>query len=162
MIVRTQGVDIAVARVGELWIHVSPGHPVDDATWREYLDVSTNEVKTNGPYAGMLVWAATHGPTTRQRRIMTEEYGEALHLHQQRRLAIITGSPIVRGIMTAMSWAAKRTKMRAFAPSHAEGALEWLAEDIAFDRDEAHRVLTQLRDEQQDKASSKRRVRAGL
>lgn len=142
---RTDGGEVSAARVGDLWIYVGPDRPLDDATWREYLDLCAQEVKRNGPYPGILVWAPRHGPTAHQRRIMTEQYGAALRLDRQRRFALITESALVRGIMTALSWVASGTKMNAFAPSDVDAAFAWLAEEIRFDEGEAKDALQSLR-----------------
>ncbi len=139
--------EVAATRVGDLWIYVGPDRPLDDATWREYLELCAEEVRTNGPYPGIMVWAPRHGPSAHQRRIMTVEYADRLRLDQQKRFALITESVLVRGIMTALSWVAAGTKMNAFAPAEVGRAFDWLGEEIRFDRERADDALRELLDE---------------
>lgn len=144
--VRTRRGSVGSARVGELWIFVMPDRPVDDALWREHLENCAAEVRRNGPYAGVLGWAAKNGPSAAQRRIMTVEYADRLRLDKQRRFALITESALVRGIMTALGWVSPGTKMNAFAPSDVDRAFDWIAEDgIVFDRKQAEEALRSLR-----------------
>lgn len=137
--------EVSARRVGDLWISVHPDHVIDDATWREHLEASVEEVSRNGPYPGILVWAPKHGPSASQRRMMTEEYAKRLCLDQQRCCAVITESQLVRGIMTALSWFGSDTAMKAFAPADIAKAFDWLALHISFDRMDAEDALRSLR-----------------
>ena len=132
--------NMASARVGSLWLAATGNRPIEDATWREYLEQAAASVRQVGPFTGILLWAPTFGPSTHQRRMLTDEFGEAVRVDAQRRVALISESAFVRGTMTAINWLLQKNIL-AFAPPNIERALEWLAEEIAFDPVEARATL---------------------
>jgi len=71
---------------------------------------------------------------------LTEEYAQAVRLDAQRRVALVSDSALVRGAITAINWFTKKHVV-AFAPKDVSRALDWLAEDIRFDRKEADVTL---------------------
>src|SRR5882762_647183 len=124
--------NIASARVGSLWIAGTGDRPIEDAIWREYLEHAAASVRDVGPFTGVLLWAPTFGPSTHQRRMLTDEYGKAVRVDAQRRVALISESAFVRGTITAINWLLRKNVL-AFAPPNVGKALQWLAEEVAFD-----------------------------
>lgn len=139
----TRDGNMASARVGRLWLAASGRRAIDDDTWREYLGHSANSVRSNGPFHGVLFWAPKHGPSAHQRKMLIDDFAKAVRLDVQRRVALVSGSALVRGTITAIKWFT-RSNVVAFAPSEHQRALDWLAEDIAFDRAQAGRALDEI------------------
>ncbi len=128
----TRDGNMASVRVGSLWLAAAGERPIDDRTWREYLDHAAASVQSLGPFTGVLLWAPSYGPSTYQRRMLTDEYGKAVRLDAQRRVALISDSAFVRGTMVAINWFTRQNVL-AFAPARVEVAFEWLAEEVVFD-----------------------------
>jgi len=139
----TRDGNLASERIGKLWLAASGRRAIADETWREYLDHAANSVTRDGPYHGVLFYAPKHGPSASHRKMLTHEYARAVRLDLQRRVALISDSAIVRGAITAINWFT-RTNLVAFPPREARHALDWLAEDIAFDRSQAEHALDHI------------------
>jgi hypothetical protein len=139
----TRDGNMASARVGKLWLAGAGQRAIADETWREYLGHAATSVKSDGPYHGVLFWAPKHGPSGPQRKMLTDEYSKAVRLDLQRRVALVSDSALVRGTITAINWFS-RSNMVAFAPHEGQRALDWLAEDIEFDRKQAERALEDI------------------
>jgi hypothetical protein len=137
--------NLACARVGNLWVLAAGPHPIEDDAWRQHLRYSAATVTSVGPFHGILFWSLKQGPSTRQRKMLTDEFAQAVRLDLQRRVAVISDSALVRGTITAINWLVRK-KMSAFAPCEVAGALDWLAEDVAFDRAQAQSALEQAID----------------
>lgn len=131
---------LASVRIGRLWLAASGARAIADDAWREYLECSAASVKIDGPFHGVLFWAPTHGPSAAQRKMLTHEFAESIRLDEQRRVALISDSALVRGTLTAINWFARKNTV-AFAPGEVRRAFDWLAEEIAFDRALAQRAL---------------------
>jgi hypothetical protein len=131
---------MASSRVGQLLLAAAGERSITDLGWREYLEFSASSVKNDGPFSGVLFWAPTQGPTGSQRKMLTEEYAEAVRIDAQRCVALISDSTMVRGALTAINWFAKKN-MRAFARTDIQQALDWMADEIEFDRQEAEQAL---------------------
>src|SRR5258708_3520252 len=142
MVVTSDG-NMASARVGKLWLASSGRRPITDATWREYLGHAADSVTRLGPYHGVLFWAPKSGPSASQRRMLTDDYAQAVRLDAQRRIVLISDSAIVRGTITAIDWFTRKNFL-AFAPKNVQQAIGWLAEDIEFDRKEAELALGKI------------------
>jgi hypothetical protein len=134
--------NMACARVGNLWVVAAGSLPIEDDAWRQHLRYSAGTVAARGPFHGILFWSLKKGPSTRQRKMLTDEFAQAVRLDLQRRLALISDSALVRGTITAINWLARK-KTAAFAPGEVARALDWLAEDVAFDRARAESALEQ-------------------
>jgi hypothetical protein len=134
--------NMACSRVGNLWVVAAGSRRIEDATWRQYLGYSAATVTSSGPFHGILFWSLKQGPSTRQRKMLTAEFAQAVRLDDQRRVALISESALVRGTITAINWLARK-KMAAFAEREIARALDWLAEDVAFDRAQAQSALDQ-------------------
>ena len=139
----TRDGNIASARTGKLWLAATGLHAIDDDPWREYLGQAAASVKSEGPFHGVLFWTPKHGPSTSQRRMLTHEFAKAIALDAQRRVALISDSALVRGTITAIAWFT-RSDVATFAPNEAKRALDWLAEDVAFDRTQAQHALDEI------------------
>jgi hypothetical protein len=142
-LVLTRDGNVASTRVGNLWLMATGSRPIQDETWRQYLEHSAASVVARGPFHGVLTWAPKHGPSTSQRRMLTGEFAEAIRLDAQRRVAVVSESAFARGTMTAINWLAKKN-LAAFAPREIDLAFDWLEEDIEFDRVEAQDGLQQI------------------
>src|SRR5690606_20930844 len=92
--------NVAVARVGELWLAASGDERITDATWREYLELAAASVANHGPFTGLYLLFAKSAPSTAQRNMLTTEYGQRVRIDLQRRVALISDSAIARGAMT--------------------------------------------------------------
>jgi hypothetical protein len=134
--------NMACARVGNLWLVAVGSRPIGDDTWRQYLGYSAGTVTNRGPFHGVFFWSLKQGPSARQRTMLTNEFAQAVRLDAQRRVALISDSALVRGTITAINWLARK-KVVAFAPREVARALDWLAEEVAFDRAEAQSALDQ-------------------
>jgi hypothetical protein len=139
----TRNGNMASARVGKLWLAATGLHAIDDDTWRQYLGQAAASVKSEGPFHGVLLWTPKHGPSASQRWMLTHEFAQAIALDAQRRVALISSSALVRGTITAIAWFT-RNDVVTFAPNEAERALDWLAEDIMFDRMQARYALEEI------------------
>ena len=139
----TRDGNVASVRVGNLWLVASGWRPIADDAWREYLEASAASVRADGPFDGVLFWAPLHGPSARQRKMLTHEFAEAVRLDAQRRVALISESALVRGTITAINWFARKNFV-AFSPNDVRRAFEWLAADIAFDETQAQRSLDEI------------------
>jgi|HubBroStandDraft_4_1064222.scaffolds.fasta_scaffold633185_1 hypothetical protein len=134
--------NVACVRVGNLWIMATGSHPIADEAWRPYLEHMAASVAKHGPLHGILTWAPKHGPSTKQRKMLTGEFADAIQLSARRRMAVVSDSTIVRGTLTAINWVARK-KLLAFAPGEVDLAFDWLAEDAEFDRAAAEQALAQ-------------------
>ncbi len=139
----TRDGNMASARIGRLWLAATGLHAIEDDTWRQYLGQAAASVKSDGPFHGVLLWTPRHGPSASQRRMLTHEFARAIALDAQRRVALISNSALVRGTITAIAWFT-RNDVVTFAPNEADRALDWLAEDITFNRTQAQRALEEI------------------
>jgi hypothetical protein len=139
----TRDGNMASVRTGKLWLAATGRRPIDDDTWRQYLGQAAASVKSEGPFYGVLFWTPKHGPSASQRRMLTHEFAEAIALDAQRRVALISNSALVRGTITAIAWFT-RDDVVTFSPNEAKRALDWLAEDITFDRAQAQHALAEI------------------
>src|SRR5690349_7764752 len=110
-------------RAGSLWLAGAGGRPITDATWREYLDHAARSVARDGPFHGILLWTPTRGPSASQRRMLTEEYAQAVRLDAQGRVALVSSSSLVRGTITAINWFTRKSLV-AFAPKDSRHAFD--------------------------------------
>jgi hypothetical protein len=143
-IVRTKSGVLASGRADQLLI-VASGDIIDDASWEDHCLICGGFVKRYGPHTGVLSWAPDYAPTAKQRRHIIDKHGDAVAVANQRRLAIVSASSLVRGAITAISWVLSDTmKTRAFAPREVGEAFMWLREEIRFDQTAARAVLADV------------------
>ena len=104
---------------GHAHIAVHGKSPPTDEEWQEYLDHIVAHVSE---IRGVLVNTIGGGPTTSQRRIATEHWNR---YGSTPKMAIMTVSPIVRGMAKALSWFLG-TNLRAFPIDGYEDACKHL------------------------------------
>jgi hypothetical protein len=134
--------NVVCARAGSLWIIATGSDPIADEAWRQYLEHMAASVAKHGPLHGILTWAPKHGPSTKQRKMLTGEFADAVQLSARRRMAVVSDSTVVRGTLIAINWVAGK-KLLAFGLQEVDLAFDWLAEDAEFDRAEAEQALRQ-------------------
>jgi len=128
---------LACMKVDDLLIVATGDQKIDDAAWEEFCQNCETLIRRWGPCTSVLSWAPLHGPDAKQRDVLAKKYGDAVHLKKQKRTALLSGSAIVRGIVTAMSWwRGGEMGTRSFVPDqdHAIEALNWLSEVSDFRR----------------------------
>jgi hypothetical protein len=128
---------MAMRRHGRLMFAVHNAQPPTDAEWARWVSLGV-EAQTNA----LRLFVETRGgggPNAKQRRLLADNL--------QRfgmRCAIVTSSPIIRGIVTAVAWL--NVDLRAFAPGDQEAALSYL-QLTAAERDILEQTLSVLRAE---------------
>ncbi len=103
-------------RVEDLRIFVIGAGPPTDVEWDAHI--AHVRAEASSPY-GILVASDGGTPTTQQRARLA-----ALEGALRPPTAVLTSSPVVRGVMTVMSWLGGN--LRAFAPDAVDSALEHL------------------------------------
>jgi DNA-binding transcriptional LysR family regulator len=108
-----------------------------DDEWDRYVVAGHTLAKKYGqPTKVALAMFAEAHPSAHQRGKLTT-YLNAHHVPQLVRIAVLTDSAIIRGILTALGWALPRTTMRAFEVDALTDCLKWLHEGAPFDRAKA-------------------------
>ena len=100
-------------------ITVHTSQAPSDEDWDEYLADMAKHVHT---IKGLLVYSESVGPSAPQRGRSNDLFNE---LGADIPTAIMTGSKMVRGIVTAISWAVG-TKIKAFSTRDFAGAMKYL------------------------------------
>lgn len=103
---------------GEVFVTVHSAEPPSDEEWARYLEVSKFYFED---LRGSLIITDGGGPNSRQRALLTERYPEFGPVP----VAVVSDSPLTRGIVTALRWLGKN--IRAFRPTDLAGAFEYLA-----------------------------------
>ncbi|NVB37537.1 STAS/SEC14 domain-containing protein [Pseudenhygromyxa sp. WMMC2535] len=124
---------------GKAHIAVHGKVPPSDEEWQAYLDHIVNHVSE---IRGVLVSTLGGGPSTAQRRAATEHWNR---YGSTPKMAIMTVSPIVRGMVKALSWFLG-TNLRAFALDDYENARKYLGLGET-DIDEIAETVERLRGE---------------
>ena len=133
----TRNKELCLGRTGSLALVVGGRHWTDEA-WREYCDLYSQMVVHQGPAQAVFNLSPVYGPTSAQRKLLFDEYYRAHGIEHIRRFVLLTESPIVRGIVTALSWFARGDqKTRAEPPARATEALAWVRAEAAFETAEA-------------------------
>lgn len=108
---------MAMCRGGRLMVAVHSPVPPTDAEWARWVSLGL-EAQTNA----LRLFVETSGgggPNAKQRRLLADNL-QPLGM----RCAIVTSSPIVRGIVTAVAWL--NVDLRAFAPGDQDAAATFL------------------------------------
>lgn len=108
--------------------------PPSDEEWRLYVEECAARV---GGLRGGVALTDGHGPNAAQRGLVVDEEGLI-----DVPFAIVTGSVVVRGIVTALRWLGKNIK--AFSPAEIGDAFVYLALDES-QKSKFHDELAQLR-----------------
>ncbi len=113
--------------IGDLALNVNGSREsIADDSWRAYLDFSERLVANSVPRRSLTL-SPYCGPSAKQRQAMVAS-GVGRAMLQQSHAALLTGSALVRGAVTALGWVARadRIQQRAFRPEEAKKALIWL------------------------------------
>jgi hypothetical protein len=107
--------------VGDVHIVVAGTQPPTNEDWDRYLEAVKAEEKKLADFRKMrtLVFSDGGGPNATQRKAVSE-----FLKGRTTPVAIVTGSAVMRGIVTALSWFNSGTK--AFSPDQVALALEFL------------------------------------
>ena len=100
-------------------ISVHPDIPPSDEEWDSYLDEVVQHVNN---VKGILVYSESVGPSAPQRARSNAAFKRA---NAKVQTAIMTGSRMVRGIVTALNWALGG-KVKAFSTTDYAGAIDYL------------------------------------
>jgi hypothetical protein len=77
----------------------------------------------------LLVYSLGGSPSATQRTEMTRSLRSRLNVH---RTAVVTSSPLVRGVVTAINWFVRpELRSPAFAPNELDAAFDYLHLDMA-------------------------------
>lgn len=105
------------AAEGRVFVTVHGAEPPSDEEWQRYLEVC----KANfAGLSGNLIVTDGGGPNGPQRALLAERYPEFAPVP----VAVVSDSPMTRGIVTALRWFGKN--IRAFRPTDLAGAFEYL------------------------------------
>ncbi len=108
---------LAFGRVHGVYVYVCLGADPADTEWNRYIDFLA---RSDDPHESPRVLVVTEGggPTPAQRRRLNDALSNRI---AAARIAVVTMSPIARGIVTALSWF--NPVYNAFEPKHLDGAL---------------------------------------
>lgn len=112
--------------------------PPSSEQWDRLLSEVRRHLKTH-PHLRALIRTGTVGPSARRRSDVNELVRSA---NATVRVAVMSASPAVRGIVTALSWA-NVLAIRSFQPRDLAGALAFLEVDPSR-QGEASRILEEL------------------
>jgi hypothetical protein len=115
---------LAFAWCGDCSVYLSTANPPTDTDWAEYIKWCKETPTGKSGKQKVLVFERGPGPNAAQRRMLHELLEDV-----DVRVAVVTASPIARGVMTALSWFAKKQVYRAFAPTDLSKAFEYLSLD---------------------------------
>ena len=122
------------ARLGPLVMNVCHAQVLTDADMEEYIARTVQE--SRGDHARVsLSHYAHHIPNARQRQVMFSAM-KANGVPSPVRQCLLSDSAILRGAMTAFGWLTG-TDSASYSLAERRRALSWLAENAAFDPDEA-------------------------
>ncbi len=113
--------------------------PSADAWTAHCADIERRRNETRGA----LVYTLGGGPDSKQR----EQLRSALHGLEAPPTAIMTASPLVRGIVTGLNWFFRDPGIAAFSHDDFNGALKYLSKNGAVPTDQLLEVLVQLANE---------------
>lgn len=132
---------LAFDRVGSCFILAVGAKNPSDTDWDAYLAfVKENLGGRKAPVT--LVSSKGGGPTPAQRQRLND-LTKSVNVEKTLKVAVLTQSPVVRGIATALSWFVQGYK--AFAPSDISAALDFLGVN-STDQAEIKKRVPQLHD----------------
>lgn len=116
------GKTAAWAKVGRACLYISAQTPPSDADWQEYLKWLAAAGKPNAanPEVISLVYERSAGPTPSQRKQLND-----VTSGWKLRVAVMTPSALVRGMVTAMNWF-KKDSYEAFPLEQLDAAITYL------------------------------------
>lgn len=95
-------------------------HPASDDEWEAYCTIIENLTRTSPSTMRIIVFTDGGGPNVHQRHRAVEAAGAGSFP-----VAVISGSSLVRGIVTALSWMSS-VRIKSFKPAEIERALSHL------------------------------------
>lgn len=120
-------------------LFVSATKPASDRDWSEYVTWLQKALKP-GEKLKSLVYDRAGGPNAAQRKQLNDITASC-----SLQVAVITPSPIGRGVVTAMSWF-KKDGYKPFSPNELDDALVYLGLSGATAAEVRKTVLEMLRD----------------
>ncbi len=113
---------IVSREMGSLMVTVYSQNEPSDPDWDDHLEHLIRHYHRWGPSSRRLSWALGGVANASQRARLVRLMGP-----NRGRGAVLTSSPLVRGVMTALSWFSQ--DMRCFQPDHLCDALMFLQRD---------------------------------
>ncbi len=129
---------MSLGRCGDVDIAATGLEEISDEACDEIVDHTLELDAQRGLAKGGLQYTPERTPSPAQRRRIAarQQVGDYV------RMAIVTESPVARGAITVLAWLFKsQAHTRAFAPSEARQALEWLNEAASFDLEQGLSML---------------------
>lgn len=93
---------ISFQMVGQVGLTVSCPTGYDDKDWEAYIQQARHVRSAGGVIRGVLNFTPSQGPSASQRKRLTDELKE--ELKPVVRVAVLSDSALLRGVITAMSW----------------------------------------------------------
>lgn len=103
----------------DVTLYVSAKRAPTNEDWDEYLEWYKRTTAKPGAEVRTLVYDRSPGPTPTQRKLLNDVTAPC-----KMRVAVVTPSPLIRGIVTAMNWF--KDGYKAFAPEDIHRAFEFL------------------------------------
>jgi hypothetical protein len=130
MLIITPDKSAAVMRHEKVQIVVSLGSQrTPDATWRAYVDACIELCRKLGPPEAALLVAPFVAPSAAQRHDLAQHDAETGY-GQLQRVALVSGSAMTRGAITAISWLL-RQPLRTYSPQQLGQAWAYVAPGAA-------------------------------
>ena len=111
--------DLAYRGVGPLFVVVHSASEASDDEWEQYMLTLSQHRRRVGDSFQMLIYALGGTPTASQRARLKVVLGS-----QPVPMAVLSGAPMVRGVVTALSWF--NPLIRSFGPTQFPDALRYL------------------------------------
>jgi hypothetical protein len=133
---------MAYGQVADCTVLVHTKQPPSDEEWSAYLDFQQRNTDTT-KNVNVLVFTDGGAPTPSQRMQLNDaQMGAVVAKKASVKVATVTTSMFVRGVVTALSWF--HPVYRAFSPSQMDQALHYL--DVPADKtDEVKRLIKVLK-----------------
>lgn len=140
----TDGGNCRVVRTGGVFLSVLGPGQWDDAEWLDFLLMCDRASKLPGVPQAKSSLTVTVGamPTTAQRK-QSAEHNKGVE-GQLKRIAMLTDSALVRGVLTAFGWLMPGPKLSSFSMTEEDAAFAWLSEVDSFDVEQAKRLLHEM------------------
>lgn len=133
--------NMATKLIGDVLIAVHTSSPPNEEEWQAYLKLVHHAGSTKGGDMSRirsLVVTDGGGPNAAQRKELTEVL-QKLRGWKDSPGAVVSASPVVRGIVTVLNWF--NMSIKTFSPDRMEDAFQWLH----ISEDEAPRIMLEIR-----------------
>lgn len=118
--------DMACELVGDIVLCMHNAKAPDDASWQVYIDACIASAELHGgdfSRSRQLIYTDGGGPNAPQRKAVVEAV-EQLKGAKEGRIAVVSSSTLVRGIVTVFNWF--NFQVKAFSPGEIDAALQFL------------------------------------